>query len=126
MESLNLNPRPPDDDEVDAWLRTRLAESSLPDAGFTAQFVTRLPPRPAPTGPLLRLSLCLFAAVAGVAVVVGNMPAWESVSSEASTWGDQLLAAVRAPSVHGVLVGVLVSLASVLFALKSDPTQETD
>ncbi|MBL9203606.1 MAG: hypothetical protein JNN01_00870 [Opitutaceae bacterium] len=123
MESPNLSPLPPDDAHLDAWLRTRLAQPPLPDAGFTVQLTANLPPRPIQPQTHLRLSLCLAAAAAGLAVVVWNAPAWESVSSDVSTWGDRLLEAVRTPSHRGVLVGVLVSLASVVYALK--PTQET-
>lgn len=125
MESPNLSPLPPDDAQVEAWLQSRLAQPPLPDAGFTAHLITRLPPHPTQPQRYLRLSLCVVAALAGIAVVVWNGPAWESVSNDVTTWGDRLLEAARTPSLRGALAGVLVGLASVLYALKSNSTQGT-
>lgn len=79
MESPDLNPPPPEDARLEAWLRTHGAAAPLPDDGFSARVLAALPPPApavAPAGLLAarrraahrRAWLCLVGAALGCAL----------------------------------------------------------
>ncbi len=85
MEPADLNPTPPDDPALEAWLRSGTALPPLPDHGFSHRVLAALPPPPAPVSS--RVWACAVGAGAGLGVVALAM-----------VKGDILLPALSAPN----------------------------
>ena len=65
MEPVDLKSPPPEDDQLETWLRANATAKLLPDDGFTRRVLTSLPP-PAKAGMSRRAAFCLAGALAGV------------------------------------------------------------
>jgi len=68
MEPADLKNDPPDDAQLEAWLRRNAASTPLTDAGFTSRVLAALPPSAAVRSNVRRRVFCLAGALAGLAL----------------------------------------------------------
>ena len=117
MEPNDLKPTPPDDAQLEAWLRASAAQPSLPDDGFTQRVLTALPP-PARQPSARRMWFCTGGALVGIIVAAlgalrsgsrpGNLPAL----------GDTIIAVLTQLSVPAFGLALGITLLSLLFAFR--------
>jgi hypothetical protein len=117
MESNDLKPTPPDDPQLEAWLRTSAAQSPLPDDGFTQRVLAVLPP-PTRRQSAQRLWFCLGGALAGIVVAAvgafypGNRPV------DLPAIEDTLMAALTQLSGPGFGLALGITILSLWFAFR--------
>ena len=69
MEPNDLNSLPPDEAQLDAWLRASTTQPPLPDDGFSQRVLSALPP-PARPDSVRRLWFCVAGALIGGGVAI--------------------------------------------------------
>ena len=125
MEPTDLKNIPPDDAQLEAWLRSANPAAPLPDDGFTPRVLAALPPSTAAHG-VRRRMLCVTAGA-----IAGTVVAFSLGGDDPGHWPDvvQNLNAALQP-LSGVLPQLLklpavcaltVAFASVLFAFRGTP-----
>jgi len=115
MEPNDLKPTPPDDTQLEAWLRTSTALPPLPDDGFMQRVLTALPPAQRATR---RMWFCSGGAVVGIviaafgAVTSGNLPA------NLPALEDTIMTALTQLSVPAFGLALGITLLSLWFAFR--------
>lgn len=115
MEPTDLNSSPPDDAQLEAWLRASTALPVLPDDGFSRRVLTALPP---PPNSVPRTWFCLGGALIGLVVIANK--AWPSGSSSARLPDFQatILTALTQLSVPAFGLALGITFLSLWFAFR--------
>ena len=117
MESPELNP-PPSNDAIDAWLRTHLALSELPEADFSIRVGRKLRPRRRAIFFSPRLLWCLGGAAAGSVVAFLGGLDWARVSEDLLSLSSHLQQSAPGRIDFTPIVALVLSVAAVGYALK--------
>jgi len=117
MEPNDLNSLPPDDVQLEAWLRASTTLPPLPDDGFSQRVLTALPP-PAREDSVWRRWFCVAGALTG-----GGVAALGAFGSGNQTAGladlqDTILATLAQLSVPGFGLAVGITVGSLWFAFR--------
>jgi hypothetical protein len=118
MEPHDLKSTPPDDAQLEAWLRANAALPALPDDGFSHRVLTALPapPRRAALSP--RLLAIALGAVAGIGLAALKFATGAPVDFNLPAAGPEfadMLTQLADPKLHTALGVTVVSLAFVFW-----------
>jgi len=115
MEPNDLNPPPPNDAQLEAWLQASSTLPPLPDEGFTRRVVMALP-LPARAQSAQRRWFCVGGALLGLVVAaLGVLPSG-SRPAELPALDDSILAALAQLSVPALGLALGITLGSLWFA----------
>lgn len=117
MEPNDLNPPPPDDAHVEAWLRSSAALPPLPDDGFTSRVVATLPV-PAARRFTQRTWFCVTGALVGLAVAALKIAAAPDFAVSVPAIAPDAALAMEQLADPRLLVAVAVTAASLMFAFR--------
>jgi hypothetical protein len=118
MEPNDLKYTPPDDEALEAWLRTHASLPTLPDNGFSHRVLTALP-TPARSSRLSpRLLAILLGAVVGTGLAVFKLLTVAPVEFTVSPMAPEAinaLAQLADPKLHMALGVTIITLACVFW-----------
>jgi hypothetical protein len=117
MEPNSLNSPPPDDAQLEAWLRNNASLAPLPDDGFTSRVLATLP-APVARQSVQRAWFCIAGALVGLVVAalkIASAPDFALIVPAISPDAARGLEQLADPR---LLVAVAVTAASLAFALR--------
>jgi len=117
MESDHLKSTPSDDAALEAWLRTNASLPPLADVGFSHRVIAALPapPRSSP-----RKWFCLAGALAGTAIAAFKIATSAPSAISLPAISPEVASALAQLSEPSILFALLVTAASLAFALWRD------
>ena len=120
MEPANLRGNSPDDEQLEAWLRTQSAVPPLRDDGFSQRVLAALPPQATASAPVQRRSalrswLCLAAVVVGSMMVFSSRSEPTDIAAQFAAVLPSLQTAARSFSDPSVVLALIVTGASLAF-----------
>jgi len=117
MEPTDLNPTPPDDPQLEAWLRASASLPPLPDDGFTQRVLTALP-SPASKHSAQRTWVCVGGALVGIAVATFGALSSGSLPASLPVFEDTILTALSQLSVPAFGLALGITILSLWFAFR--------
>jgi anti-sigma factor RsiW len=117
MEPTDLKPIPPDDAELEAWLRASAALPSVPDHGFTQRVLTALPARAARRS-AQRSWFCAGGALVGIVVAILGALSSGSLPASLPALEETMLGPLARLSVADFGLALGVTLLSLSFAFR--------
>ena len=117
MEPNDLKSLPPDDAQLEAWLRTSTMQPPLPDDGFTQRVLTALPP-PARRHSALRLWFCVAGALTGGGVAAFGVFGSGSQTADLTDLQAAILATLAQLTVPAFGLAVGITTVSLWFAFR--------
>lgn len=118
MEPDHLKSTPPDDAQLDTWLRANTTLPALPDDGFSQRVLTALPAPQRPTGVSPRMLIIGMGAVAGVGFVAFKLltaAPVEFILPAPDPETAAVLSQLTDPKLHTVLGVTVITLAFVFW-----------
>jgi len=119
MEPNDLNLPPPDDAQLEAWLRTSASLPPLPDDGFTSRVVGALP-APVARRSTRRLWVCVAGALVGVTVAAVKITTTTDFMWRVPALAPEAVQSLQQLADPRLLVVLAVTVASLLFVFWSD------
>ncbi len=117
MEPTDLKPTPPDDPQLEAWLRASTSLPPLPDNGFTQRVLTALP-SPASRQSAQRTWVCVGGALVGITVAARGALASGSPPANLPAFEETILAMLTQLSVPAFGLALGITLLSLWFAFR--------
>lgn len=117
MEPTDLNPPPPDDAQLEAWLRTSATLPALPADGFTQRVLTSLP-SPVNRQTTQRIWFCIGGALVGIVVALLGAFQSRSLPARFPVVEEEVLAAVARLSVPAFGLALGIAAVSLWFAFR--------
>ena len=117
MEPNDLNSLPPDEAQLDAWLRASTTQPPLPDDGFSQRVLSALPP-PARPDSVRRLWFCVAGALIGGGVAALGAFGSDNQPAGLAALQDMILATLAQLSVPGFGLAVGITVGSLWFAFR--------
>jgi len=117
MEPTDLNPPPPDDAQLEAWLRTSTSQPLLADDGFTQRVLTALPSRTNRQS-VQRSWFCLGGALVGIVVAILGAFQSRGLPARFPAVKEEVLVAVAQLSVPAVGLALGIAAVSLWFAFR--------
>ncbi len=117
MEPNDLKPTPPDDAQLEAWLRASTAQPPLPDDGFTQSVLSALPP-PARQLSAQRMWFCAGGALVGIVVAALGALSSSNLPADLPALQDTILATLAQLSVPAFGLALGITLLSLWFAFR--------
>lgn len=117
MEPTDLNPTPPDDAQLEAWLRASAALPPLSDNGFTPRALSALPP-PARQQSAQRMWFCLGGALVGIIVAAFGAMSSGSQPAKLPALEENILAAFAQLNVPAFGLALGITAVSLWFAFR--------
>ena len=120
MEPTDLKPTPPDDPQLEAWLRASATLPPLPDDGFTQRVLTALP-SPTRRPSAQRLWFCLGGALVGIAVAGLGAGHSGSLTASLPVLEESILSVLAKLSVPAFGLALGITAVSLWFAFRDRP-----